>query len=113
MKTMWTPSSRRSSSSSVSSAAHFGTGAGAKTLGDVGTKLDARFRDRVVQRLRVGVGDDEVHAFDLRLDHVGDGVAARAAHADNDDTRTQFFDRRGSDVNAHFALLAAACAKKI
>ena len=36
---------------------------------------------RGAERLRVGVRDDEVDAFDLCRDHVGNGIAAGAAHA--------------------------------
>jgi hypothetical protein len=39
------------------------------------------------QRLRVGVGADELHALHAALDHVGDGVAAAAADADHLDLR--------------------------
>ena len=38
---------------------------------------------RVLERLRVGVDADEIHTFDARGDHVRDGVAAAAAHADH------------------------------
>jgi hypothetical protein len=45
-------------------------------LRDRGPELDAVFGDGVVERLRVGVGDDEIDALDPGGDHVGDGVAA-------------------------------------
>jgi hypothetical protein len=60
--------------------------------------------DRIVQRLRVGIGDDEVDALDFGLDHVGDRIAARAADTDDRDARTQFLYRGRSDVNAHSLL---------
>ena len=81
--------------------ADLGTRTRAQTLRDFGAKLDPVFAHRGVQRLRVGVGDDEVDTFDLRLDHVGDGVAACAAHADDGNARTQFLDRRRTDIDAH------------
>ena len=37
----------------------------------------------VLERLRVGVGADEVDALDVGADHVVDGVAAAAADADD------------------------------
>ena len=39
--------------------------------------------------LRNLVGDDEIDAFDLRFHHVGDGVAARTADADDHDLGTK------------------------
>jgi hypothetical protein len=74
---MLQPSSARSISSTGlfgGRAAHFGPRAGAEAAGDVGPELDAMLGDRVVQRLRVGVGDDEIDALDLGLDHVGDAL---------------------------------------
>jgi hypothetical protein len=43
-----------------------------------------------VQRLSIGVGDDEVDALNIALDHVGDGVAARTADADHADPGPKF-----------------------
>ena len=42
---------------------------------------------QLLDRLRVGVGGDEFHAFDAGVDHVRDRVAAAAAHADDLDDR--------------------------
>ena len=42
---------------------------------------------RLRQRLRVGVADDEIDAFEVRADHVVDGVAAGAADAEHGDAR--------------------------
>jgi hypothetical protein len=85
-------------------APHFRARTGAEAAGDVRPELDAVLGHRVVQRLSVGVGDDEIDAFDLGLDHVADGVAARTAHADHGDPWAQFLHRRGADVNAHSLL---------
>jgi hypothetical protein len=60
--------------------------------------------DRIVERLRVGVGDDEVDTFDLGLDHVRDRVAAGAADTDDRYPGAEFLDRGRSDVNAHSML---------
>ena len=54
-----------------------------------------------VERLRVGVGDEELDPLHVRLDHVGDGVAARAADADDTDPRAKFVDFRPDEINAH------------
>jgi hypothetical protein len=64
-------------------AAHFRVRARAEALGDVGADLQARLHLRVLECLRVGVDADEVDALDARGDHVRDGVAAAAAHADD------------------------------
>ena len=44
---------------------------------------------RLLERLRVGVGDQEVDPLDVVLHHVRDRVAARATHADHRDARGQ------------------------
>ena len=53
--------------------------AGAEALGDGDAELDAAFGAGLRQRLRVGVGDDELDALQRRADHVVDGIAAGAA----------------------------------
>ena len=63
--------------------AHFRIGARAQALGDVAADLQTDFHLGMFQRLRVGVDANEIHAFDPGLDHVRDGVAAAAAHADH------------------------------
>ena len=54
-------------------------GACPQTFGHLDPKLDAALRPRLAQRLRIGVGDDEIHAIELFFDHVVDGVAASTA----------------------------------
>jgi hypothetical protein len=44
-------------------------------------------RAAAVERLRVGVGADELHPLHALRDHVLDGVAAAAAHTDHLDLR--------------------------
>ncbi len=83
------------------STADFGTRASAKALRDVRPELDAIFDDRIVQRLGIGVDDDEVDTLDLGVDHVGDGISACPANADHRDPGTKFVDGRRSDVDAH------------
>ena len=56
---------------------------------------------RGVERLRVGVRDDEVDALDVRADHVGDGVAASAADADDGDPRPKLINFRPDKIDAH------------
>ena len=56
---------------------------------------------RGVERLRVGVGDDEIDPLHVALDHVGDGVAAGAADADDADPRAKLVDFRPDEIDAH------------
>src|SRR5690606_4088262 len=49
----------------------------------------------VLDRLRVGVGGDELDAVDAAADHVRHGIAAAATHADHLDDRVRghFFNQ--------------------
>src|SRR5690606_20171013 len=85
-------------------AAHLRARAGAQAAGDVRPELDAVFGDRGVERLRVRVRDNEIDAFDLGFDHVGDRVAPGAAHADHGDPWTQFLHGWRADIDAHSKL---------
>ncbi len=49
------------------------------------TQLDAALAERLRQGLGIRIGDDEIDAFQILLDHVVDGVPARAADTDNGD----------------------------
>ena len=65
-----------------------GACAEARRLADTELDLDRRLRPR--QGLRIGVRDHEFDTLEARVDHVVDGVAARAAHADHDYPGSQF-----------------------
>ena len=82
-------------------AADLGPRAGAEALGDLEAELDAAVGGRGVERLGVGVGDDEVDALDVGAHHVGDGVAAGAADADDADPRAKLVDFRPDEIDAH------------
>ncbi len=82
--------------------ADLGVGARAQAHGDADTQLDAGVGARELQLLRVGVGDDELNAFQARLDHVVDGIAARAADTEDDDAGLQFRGARGRKTNSHW-----------
>ena len=71
--------------------AGFRLGAGAEAGG---AELDQVVRRRAVERLRVGVGADELDALHALRDHVLDRVAAAAADADHLDLRAhaELFD---------------------
>ncbi len=70
-------------------AADVGTGAGAQALGDLVAELDAAIGARLRHRLRIGIGDDELNALQMRLDHVVDRIAAGTADANHRDLRRQ------------------------
>ena len=79
--------------------ADFRLRAGAEALGDLGAHLDDALRLRHGQRLRVGVGDDEIDALQPGGDHVVDGVAAGAADAEHGDPRLQLADVRDVEID--------------
>ncbi len=64
-------------------AADVGIGARAQAVGQLHAELNLHRSFRTLQRLQVGVGDNELHAFQVRLDHAIDGVAAAAANSDD------------------------------
>ncbi len=73
----------RSRSSIAAWRPDLGIGAGAESLGDVAADLQADLHLGVLERLRIGVDANEIHAFDPGGDHVRDGVAAAAADPDH------------------------------
>ena len=75
--------------------ADIGLRTGAEALGDLGAHLHDALRLRHRERLRVGVGDDEIDPLQPGGDHVVDGVAAGAADAEHGDPRLQLADIRG------------------
>ena len=89
-------------------AADFRARTGAKTLGDLEAQLDAAFGRRGIERLRVGVRDDEVDALNVRNDHVGDRVAAGTADADHADPGLQFVNLRPHELDGHNSVSPAA-----
>ena len=81
--------------------AHFGTGAGAETLGHAGAELELVVGARVLERLRVGVGHDELAALERVLDHVVDGVSASAADTDHGDPGAEVVRYRDAEIQSH------------
>ena len=57
----------------------------AKALGNGLAKLDALVGVGQLKRLCVGIGDNEIDAMQIRLDHIVHGVAAGAANPDHGD----------------------------
>ncbi len=82
-------------------ASDFGTRACAEALRDLRAQLDAMPGRRLLERLRVGVGDEELDALHIGADHVRDRVAARAADADHRDLGRQLIDVRRKKFDAH------------
>src|SRR3989442_432982 len=70
--------------------AHFGIGAGAEPFGQSAAKLNLDRRPRTLQRLQIGIGNNELDAFDAGVDHAIHCVAAAAANTDN------FYARAGN-----------------
>ena len=77
--------------------------AGAEALRDVRAQLDAPIRAAVHKLLRVGVGDDELHALQIRRDHVVDRIGAAAADTDDGDARAEVGVRglRDGEIQGH------------
>ncbi len=68
-------------------AADIGLRARAQALGDARAELNAALGPGLGQRLGIGVGDDEIDAFEFGRDHVVDRIAAGAADAEHRDAR--------------------------
>src|SRR4029077_18163574 len=68
-------------------ATDLGIGARTEPFRHVRAELQRELRARVLERLRIGGGADEIDAFHIRMDHVADRVSAAAADADDLDHR--------------------------
>jgi hypothetical protein len=89
-------------------AADVGLRAGAETSCHRHAHLDDTFGPRRGQGLGIRVGHDEIDALEPGIDHVVDGVAARAADAENGNPRPQFADVEFLQVDAHGLPLLSA-----
>ena len=89
-------------------AADIGLRAGAEALGDLHAHLDDALGLRHGERLRVGVGDDEVDALEAGRDHVVDGIAAGAADAEHGDPRLELTDVGDFQIDGHVCLFFPA-----
>ncbi|MGY3557101.1 hypothetical protein ACVWXP_000370 [Bradyrhizobium sp. USDA 4463] len=76
----------------------------AQSLRDRGAHLHDALRLGHRQRLRVGVGDHEIDALEARRDHVVDGIAAGAPHAEHGDAGLQLVNIRNVDADGHVCL---------
>ena len=84
-----------------------GPGTGAEAVGDVVAELNLAVGQRLDQRLGIGVGHQEFDAFQLRIDHVVDGIAAGAADPDHHDLGFERGLGRGNrKIDGHGCLLA-------
>ncbi len=88
--TMLAPSRSWRISGSASSAAWrptLGPRARAQALRHRDAELHTAVGERLAERLRVGVGDNELHALERSANHVVDGISARAADTHDGDSR--------------------------
>ena len=76
----------------------------AEALRHLGAHLHDALRLRHGQRLRVGVGDDEIDALQPGSDHVIDGIAACSTDAEDGNPRFQLADVRGGQIECHGCL---------
>ncbi|VVT10307.1 conserved hypothetical protein [Marinobacter salarius] len=60
---------------------YFRVGTGTQPFGDIATKLNNLTCIQVRQGLSVGVGANKLHAFDITVEHVANGIAATTANA--------------------------------
>src|SRR5207244_2540235 len=85
--------------------ADLGPRTGAQTLGDGDAELDPAVGERLAERLGVGIGNDEFHAFQRGTDHVVYGVSARTTDTNDGDTRLNLGLLLGeTEVDCHSAL---------
>ena len=68
-------------------APHFGLRAGAEALGHTSAHLDDALTLGHGERLRVGIGDDEIDALQAGRDHVVDCITAGTADAEYGNAR--------------------------
>ena len=81
--------------------ADLGMGARAQALSDLDAELDAPVGLGELKLLGVGVGDDELHAFQAGVDHVVDRVPSGAADAEDHNTRLELRRLRRGKMNGH------------
>jgi hypothetical protein len=82
--------------------AHVGVRAGAEATREARPELHLRRREVRLERLRVGVGRDELHALEAALDHRVERVAATTADAHHLDARLHLVAHvREFDVQTH------------
>src|SRR5260370_20049018 len=77
---------------------------GAEALRDLGAHLHDALRLGHRERLRVGIGDDEIDPLQSGGDHVVDGVAAGPTDAEHGDARLQFANVRDVEIDGHDCL---------
>ena len=85
----------------------------AEPLRDLEAELDPAIGGGGVQRLRIGIGDDEIDALNIGSDHIGDSVTASAADSDHGNPRTKLVDFRPNEIDAHMPTPKAALKKRV
>ena len=76
-------------------------------------QLDDAVGGAAGQRLCIGVGNNEIDAFNLCSNHIGDSVTASATNTNNSDFRLQLVNHWWTDIDAHnfIPLAIPACSK--
>ena len=92
--------------------ADLGLRPGAETLRHLKAHLDDALGARGGERLRVGVGDDEIDARKARHDHVVDRVAARAADPADHNAGLQFPEFGSLQIDRHDCLIALGARRR-
>jgi hypothetical protein len=64
-------------------------------------RLNAVTGGRALQRLRIGVADEEFDSLHIGADHVGDGVSACPADTDHGDLRSQIVHFGWQEFDTH------------
>src|SRR5690606_24762363 len=87
-----------------------------QALGHAAAQLQHGARTDVLQRLGIGVGADELDAFDVAADHVIDGITTTATDADHLDDRVLrnvIYELEHDSLSSLFSFLptATACQK--
>ena len=67
---------------------HLGVSTGSQTFRDACAQLQNRFRTDIRKGLCVSIGANKIHAVDLMIDHVTNGVTATATDTDHFDHGT-------------------------
>ena len=85
-----------------------GAGARAKTTRNRLSQLNFTFRQRMLERLRIGIARNKLAAHQIGADHVVDGVTTGTANTDHSDAGLQIAEFLGdTKIEGHTGLLGA------
>ena len=92
-----------------SSGTHCRPRARAQTFGNLHTHLDLRLGQRLLQRLCIGIGGDEIHAIERLFDHVVNRVSTGTAHTEHGDPGFQLFLTGHREIQCHVTFRLFCC----